>query len=157
MKKIVIALFSVLMLIPLVSAHAIDKGPIIKSTDDYNIQFLINPKFPVTGKNTNLDFIIKDKSGDLISNLNTKLELHNLEKAITLELKEKEKGHYGKEFNFNQGGKYEIHIFVNEQELEAEFDLEIDSFGLSGLLRAGTIIILLLILIRFMYKDCKGK
>lgn len=157
MKIIIITLISIIILIPTVNAHAIDKEPVIKSTGNYNIQFLIYPKFPVTGKDTHLDFVIKDKSGNLISNLNIEIELDNPEKAIAFELKEKEKGHYSKELNFNDAGNYEVHISINEGESEAEFNLEIDDFGLSGLLRAGIIIILLVILIRLMVKDCRRK
>lgn len=158
MKKVIIILMGILLLVPLVTAHAIEKGPISKSTDTYNIQFSTAPKFPVTGKATHLDFTIKDKASDLLSNLNAKLELHKQEKTITLDLIEEQKGHYGVEYNFNESRNYEIHIVIDNKELETEFDLEIGTFGLSGLLRSGIIVILLLLFIGLMIKDCwRGK
>ena len=42
-----------------------------------------------------------------------------------------------------------------EKELDVEFELEIDSFGISGLLRFGVINILILILLVLIYRDCK--
>lgn len=161
MIKITLVLIGILLLMPLVSAHAIEKGPIIKSTDNYIIEFSTNPQFPVTIKNTHLDFIIKDKNEDPLSGLNIKIESLKQEKTITSDLHEESEvhsiGHYSTEYNFIDAGNYEIHIVINDKELEIEFDLEIDSFGLSGLLRTGVIVILFLVLIGLIYKDCKHK
>lgn len=157
MRNIITALIGVLLLIPLVSAHAIDKGPVSRSTEDYIIEFLTVPKFPAANKHIHLDFIIKDKNGNLMSNINVKIELHKEETTITLDLEEEEKGHYSVEYEFSEAGEYEIHPIIDNKELETEFNLEVDGFGLSGLLRSGAIIILLLIFITVMIRDCKNK
>lgn len=155
MKRVIIVLLSILLLIPLITAHAIEKGPVLKSTENYQIQFSTEPKFPVTGKVIHLDFILKNKEGALLSGLVVKTEVHKEETAITLDLTEEEKGRYSAEYSFNEAGNYEVHIIISDKELETEFDLEIDSFGLSGLFRSTIIIILLLILIWLMNKDCR--
>lgn len=156
MRKIFFIIIGVLLL-PLVNAHAIDKGPVSKSTDDYIIEFSTAPKFPVTNKYIHLEFIIKDKNENLVSDRDVKMELHKEKTTITLNLEEEEKGHYSIEYKFSEAGEYEIHPIIDNKELETEFNLEVDSFGLSGLLRSGAIIILLLIFIILMIRDCKNK
>ena len=155
MRKIIIGLIGILLFIPLVSAHAIDKGPISKSTGGHVIDFSIIPKFPVTGKQVHLDFIIKDQNENLISGNNMEMELHKEEQIIILDLAEEEQGHYNAEYRFTEAGNYEIHLIIDSVELDAEFELIVGSFGVSGWLRSGTIILLLLVLIGFMIKDCR--
>ena len=155
MRKIIIGLIGILLFIPLVSAHAIDKGPISKSIGAHVIDFSFIPKFPVTGKHVHLDFIIKDQNENLISGSNVKIELHKEEKIITLDLTEEGQGHYNVEYGFSEAGNYEIRPILNGIELDTEFELTVDSFGVSGWLRSGTIILLLLILIGFIIKDCR--
>ena len=155
MKTVILLLIGLLLFIPLVSAHAIDKGPISKSTEEYVIEFSTIPKFPVTGKQVHLDFVIKDQNENFITESNVKIELHKEEKIITLDLAEEKHGHYSVGYEYGEAGEYEIHPIINGDELETGFELTVDGFGLSGLLRAGTIILLLLILIGFMIKDCR--
>ena len=157
MKRIIIVMIGIILLAQLVSAHAIEKGPISQSTDGYNIQFLTEPKFPVTGKDIHLDFIIQLKDGILRPGLNPQIEIHKGETTATLDLREEQLGHYSAEYKFKEPGDYKINLIIDGEGLRAEFDLEVDTFGLSGLLRSGTIIILLSLLIGLMYKDCKGK
>ena len=147
MKPIIAVIVCFVLLIPFVTAHAIEKGPISKSTEEYTIQFSAEPKFPVTGRETHLDFIIHDKSENLASNLDVNIELHKEEATITLNVQEEERGHYGVAYEFQKAGKYEIHIIVDDNELEAEFNFDVDNFGLSGILRSLVILFLLEILI----------
>ena len=156
LNKLIIIMIGILLLTSLVSAHAIEKGPQNASVEGYNLEFSIEPKFPLTGKDTHLDFIIKDDDENLLQGLNVKIELHG-EETIDLNLNEEQRGHYSVERKFKRAGDYEIHIIIEDKELEAEFDLEIDSFGRSGLLRSGTIVILMLILIILAYRDCKWR
>ncbi len=83
------------------------------------------------------------------------IELYKEEKTIILDLEEEEKGHYSIEREFSEAGQYKIHPFIDNRELETEFGLEVEGFGISGFLRTAVIFILLLILILFIYKDCR--
>jgi len=154
MKKILLFLISLLLLSGIVTAHSIQEGPISKGTEEYTVQFVTMPLYPVTGKQTHLDFIIIDHKGEFLSELPIQIELHTKDAAFTLQAQEEQKGHYNVEYNFDKADDYDIHIIMNNQELEVSFDLEVDTFGLSGLLRSVTIIILLLMLLVLVYKDC---
>ena len=155
MKQICIVAIGIVLMAAFVSAHAIEKGPVTQDTDQYAITFSTEPKFPVTGKETHFDFVFTDKEGSTVSGLNITLEIHKEATIITLELQEEQEGHYDTVYNFEQEGSYELHFIINNEELEIEFGVDIDTFGRSGLLRSGTIIIFLFILIALVYKDCR--
>jgi hypothetical protein len=157
MKRTIFFLMGILVLIPPVGAHGIEKGPMIRSMGAYQIQFSVEPKFPVTGRVTHLDLFIKDQEGNPLSGLETRLELHKEEKTIRLDLDEEEGGHYRTEYTFDEAGSYEVHLSIENEEWKTGFDLEIDTFGSSGYLRSGTIVLLLSILIGLMYRDCRRK
>jgi len=155
MKSLFLTLIAILLLIPVAGPHGIEKGSVNMSTDSLNIQFSTVPKFPVTGKVTSMDFVIEDKKGNLLSGLNAKLELHKQKEVITLDLIENQKGGYRREYSFNKAGEYEIHLTFGDLHPEIEFDLAVDSFGLSGVLRSGIIALLLLIFVTLMLYDLK--
>lgn len=144
--------------VQIVKAHGIEKGPIIKSTEQYQIAFSTQPKYPVVGLETYLELEIKDKLNNSISDVDVNLEIHKAEKnitLITLSTNESVSGHYSAIYVFREKGDYEIHIEINGEEIETEFELRIDDFGLSGLLRSTIILVLIIILIVFAYRDCK--
>ncbi len=152
-NNLIIIFIEIIFFIFLASAHTIEKDPQIFNSEKYNIQFLSEPKFPITKKITRLDFIILDKNNNSLKNLNVKIELHK-GKIINLNLSE-EKGYYSVKYNFKKSGNYQIHLVINNKEVNTKFNLEIDNFGLSGFIRSGIVFILILILLGLMYRDCK--
>lgn len=154
MKKIIIILLCVLLVIPLVTAHSIETKFVIRSDGQYNIKFSTDPEFPIVNKETHLDFEIWDNQGEFISISDIKIILVKDDERQTLALIESHE-HYEIKHIFEEPGVYKIIPSINGQELDLEFSIEIDSFGRSGMLRGGLIILLLLVLIIFMYKDCK--
>lgn len=157
MKKIIWVSVWMMSLVSLISAHSIEKGPVTKISGNYSIELSIDPKFPVTGRDTHLEFIIIDLEGNQLSDLDIELELHKQGETMSLALLEEQRGHYNVEHIFNEEGIYEIQLVIYNEELETEFDLEVDSFGLSGLFRSGVIIIILSTLIWWIYRDCSGR
>lgn len=155
--KWIAVLIGMLLLAQSAVAHGIEKGPESKSSGDYVINFSTEPKFPVTGKITHLDLTVKDRDGGLLSDLDMSIELHRLGKSMILDLREEEKGHYSVRYNFNEPGSYGIHPVIDDRELGIEFGLTVDSFGLSGLLRSGVVIALLLVFAGLMYRDCRRR
>ena len=143
-----------LLVIPLVAAHSIETKFVIRSDGQYNIKFSTDPEFPVVNKETHLDFEIWDNKGGFISISDIEIILVKDDERQSLALTESHE-HYEIKHIFEEPGVYKIIPSINGQELDLEFSIEIDSFGLSGMLRGGLIIFLLLVLIIFMYKDCK--
>jgi len=143
-----------LLVIPLVTAHSIETKFVIRSDGQYNIKFSTDPEFPVVNKETHLDFEIWDNKGEFISISDIEIILVKDDERQILALIESHE-HYEIKHVFEEQGVYKIIPSINGQELDLEFSIEIDSFGLSGILRSGLIILLLLVLIIFMYKDCK--
>lgn len=154
MKKIIIILLCMLLVIPLVAAHSIETKFVIRSDGQYNIKFSTDPEFPVVNKEIHLDFEIWDNKGEFISISDIEIILVKDDERQSLALTESHE-HYEIKHIFEEPGVYKIIPSINGQELDLEFSIEIDSFGLSGMLRGGLIIFLLLVLIIFMYKDCK--
>jgi len=141
-----------------VFAHGIERKPETTVEGNYIVAFRIEPQFPVTRKTTHLDIIVEDSQANKkLSNLQIALELHTQDssKVIILEKgTEEEAGHYGFSYTFLEKGLWEIHVSINGQELEKEFTVDVDNFGLSGLLRSGIIVFLALILIVAARRDC---
>lgn len=48
-----------------------------------------------------------------------------------------------------------MHVNISGQELEKEFIVEVDNFGISGILRGSVILILIIGLILIAYFDCR--
>ncbi len=157
MKAFAAALLCLLLLVPFAAAHAIEKGPVRKSTKQHIIEFSSEPEFPVTGRETRLDFVIKNKRDVPVPNVDVVIELRGNEERIRLPLKEKEGGHYSAEYKFKKAGSYEIRLFIGNNEVETRFALEIDSFGVSGALRALVIVLFIEILAIAVISDCKKK
>lgn len=156
MKKIIIILLCMLLVIPLAAAHSIETKFVIRSDGQYNIKFSTDPEFPIINKETHLDFEIWDNQGEPIAIPDIEITLAKDDERQTLALTESH-DHYELKHVFEEPGVYKIIPSINGQELDLEFSVEVDSFGLSGILRGGVIILLLLVLIIFMYKDYKLK
>jgi len=154
MKKIIIILLCMLLVLPLVAAHSIETKFVIRSDGQYNIKFSTDPEFPIVNKETHLDFEIWDNQGEFISISDIEIVLVKGDERQTLALTESHE-HYEIKRVFEEPGAYKIIPSLKGQQLDIEFNIEIDSFGLSGMLRGGLIIFLLIVLIIFMYKDCK--
>lgn len=140
---------------PIVLAHSISEKEIIKSDGTYNIKFSKNPEFPVINEEVHLDFEVWDNRGKEFPDLDFKVGLVKNNKKTKFTLG-KVHGHYELEHNFGVPGKYKLIPYINDKKLNMEFEIEIDSFGLSGVLRVGIIILLLLILLFLMFKTCRG-
>ena len=145
------------LLVPIVNSHSFEEDPVTQSTEDYDIEFSTTPKFPVTGRKTHMDFIIKSKEGIVVSDLKVGIEVHQGQKMFTLNLDEEQPGHYNTEFYFREPGEGNIHLIIEGEELGLEFNIEVDTFGRSGFIRSSTIIILLLILVILMLRSCRRK
>lgn len=156
MKKTIIIVLCMLLVIPLVAAHSIETKFVIRSDGQYNIKFSTDPEFPIVNKETHLDFEIWDNQGEFVSISDIEIILAKDEERQTLVLTESHE-HYEIKHVFEEPGVYKINPSIQGQQLDIEFVVEIDSFGLSGMVRSGLIIFLLLILIIFMYKDYKLK
>jgi len=154
MRKTIIALFCVLLLVPLVTAHSIETKYVIRSDDQYNVKFSSDPEFPVINRETHMNFEVWDNAGEPVAGANMKIELVKDDRRTTLPLTEKD-DHYDVEHVFDEQGIYRIIPYINDQKLEIEFNIEVDAFGLSGILRSGLIFLFLITLIIKMYKDCK--
>lgn len=152
--------FFVFLLLPVMSfAHGIERKPETADLANYSIAFQTEPQYLVTRKTTHFDMVVKDsQTNEIVSNLNLSLELHqqDSEEFVTLPKGlEEEPGHYGFSYVFPEKGIWEVHLDINGQKLEKEFIIEVDNFGLSGLLRSGLILILALLLILVAYWDCR--
>lgn len=155
-NKIILFAIIVILLIPLVNAHALKRGPEEKSTELYIVDFITKPIFPVTGKEVHLEINVKDKNNDPLNNLDIELELHKGTQIINLNTKGGF-GHYDISYKFSDAGEYEIHLSINGKELPIEFDLIVDGFGFKGIAQVSVLLIFALILIFLAYKDCKKK
>lgn len=153
MKKLITILIYILLIVPVVSAHALETKQVIRSDGQYNIEFSIDPEFPLVNRETHLDFEIWDNNGETISEPILEIELIK-EGDIERLTPKKSVGHYEIAYVFDKEGVYKIITYLDDQKLDIEFNMEVDSFGLSGILRSGAIILLLLILISLMYNDC---
>ena len=141
MKKIVIILLCMLLVIPLVTAHSIETKFVIRSDGQYNIKFSTDPEFPIVNKETHLDFEIWDNKGEFVSISDIEIILVKDDERQTLALTESHE-HYEIKHVFREPGVYKIIPSINGQELDIEFSVEVDSFGRSGMLRSGLIILL---------------
>lgn len=159
---ITLAVF-VVSLLPAGSAlgHGIERVAEEVQEGGYVISFETDPVYPVTGKSTHFDILVKDdETLERISRLALSLELHRKESAEIITLakgEEEESGHYGFSYTFSGQGLWEIHVVIDGQEIEKGFTIDVDSFGLSGLLRSGIIIILTGILVAAARRDCRVK
>jgi len=150
MKRIITAAVFILLLAPFIIAHSLESKFIIKTDGQYNIKFSTDPEFPLVNKKTHLDLEIWDNNGDV-------LDLASIEVIIRSQVTDVPlaHGHYELEHVFKSPGVYSIVPSIKGEQLNIEFDVEIDSFGTSGLIRAGIIILLYLVLIGLAYEDCK--
>ncbi|MCH8003974.1 MAG: FixH family protein [Nanoarchaeota archaeon] len=157
-NRIILFTIIILLLIPFVNGHALERGPEEKSTELYIVDFITEPIFPVTGKEVHLEINVKDKNNNPLNiYLDVDLELHKGKQTINLNAKESGFGHYDMSYKFSEAGEYEVHLSVNGEELPLEFDLIVDSFGFKGLMQVSVLLIFALILIFLAYKDCKKK
>ena len=154
MKKLIATILCILLFIPLAAAHSIETKYVIRSDGQYNIKFSTDPEFPLTNKETHLDFEIWDNKGKPVSVSDIKVSLAKDNERKTLVLTQID-DHYELEHIFKETGVYQINPFIDGQKLNIDFYVEVDSFGLYGILRSSVIILFLLILIWLMYKDCK--
>lgn len=151
-----ISFMGILLLIPLALAHTIPTNEIIRSDGTYNIKFSVDPEFPLTNKETHLDFEVWDNRGQLVEDKKIEITLiKGVEKKV-LSLS-KAHGHYEAEYIFKEPGAYKLIPIIDEEELNIIFELEVDSFGISGVVRSSVIFLFLLIIIVLMYKDCKSR
>ena len=156
-NRIILSIIVIVLLVPLVSGHAIKKGPEEKSTELYIVDFFTDTIFPVTGREIHLEINVKDKNNNLLNNLDVGLELHKGKQTTNLNVKESGFGHYDASYKFSEAGEYEAHLSINGKELPIEFGLNVDSFGSKGIIRVSILLIFALILIFLAYKDCKKK
>lgn len=141
--------------------HGIERVAEEVQEGGYVISFETDPVYPVTGKSTHFDVSVKDdETFEFLSGLALSLELHRKESAEIITLakgEEGESGHYGFSYTFSGQGFWEIHVVINGQKMEKGFTVDVDSFGLSGLLRSGIILILAGILVTAARRDCREK
>jgi len=157
MKVFIPLLLCIVLMSTLVSAHTLERKVIIRSDGNYNVQFSSEPKYPITGKSTHLDFVIWDNKGDLLTRLDLAIEMQKAGKVFSLNAIETEPGHYSIDYNAEEFGVYELSPVINNEKLDIRFDLYFDTFWPKGLLPVGAIALFLITLLTLMYKDCRGK
>ena len=157
MKFIPTFLLCIVLMGALVSAHTLERKVIVRSDGEYNVQFSSDPEFPLAGRETHLDFIIWDNNGQLLTGLNLVIELQKDGIILPLNARETEPGHYSIYYIPEEPGVYRLMPVINNERVRIDFELYFDTFWPKGLLPIGTIGLFLIILLAYMYKDCRGK
>jgi len=157
MKKIITLLACILLLSTVASAHSLERTVIIRSEGIYNVQFSTEPEYPITGRETHMDFVIWDNAGQILTGMNVKIEMQKEGESSLLNAIETEPGQYSAEFATKEFGVYQISPIINGQKTGIQFEMFVDAFWPKGMVPAGTIGILLVILLLLLYKDCKRR
>ena len=157
MKFIFTLLACILLMSTIVGAHTLERKVIVRSDGEYNVQFSSDPEFPLVGRETHLDFLIWDNNGQLLTGLNVVIELQKNSNVLLLNARETEPGHYNIDYVPEEPGAYRLMPVINNERLRIDFELYFDTFWPKGLLPVGTIGLFLIILLAYMYKDCRGK
>jgi len=156
MRLIFTLLVCVLLLSTVVSAHTIERKEIIRSDGIYNVKFSADQEYPITGRSNHFDFMVWDNDGNTLSNLDLVIELRKEGQMVLLNT-QKTEGHYSIEYKAEEFGVYTLSPIIDNQKVEIEFDIYVDTFGTEGYLTVGIILLFLLLLLSLMYKDCKRK
>ena len=154
-KHIFFLAFLVLALAPLAYAHGLLEEAKTARTTQYELTFVSEPLYPITWRTTTLVLTLNTLEGQVVSGANIALELHAPGKrAIRLPAPERTPGTYAAAHRFNAWGTYDVHIAIQGQELDAEFELFVDRIGPRGWARVVTILVLFFVLAWFAAREC---
>lgn len=154
MRWLIVLLVVFALLVPIGLAHSVETAFVIKNAEGYNVKFSATPKFPVVHRAVHIDLEIWDDDGEQIetTRIVARISKDGNSKRVVLE---RERGHYTTEYVFDLPGEYQITPIIDDKKLDMEFVLDVDSFGVTGALRAGVAALFLLILLILMYKDIR--
>jgi hypothetical protein len=141
MKYLVLIL---LLSLPLVMGHAIKEGPQLRSVGPYNISLIIDPQFPVVGKEITFHF--------LTDAFAESAELHKGALQVPLDLEQTHDG-YDVVFLAAEPGTYEMHVTVEGE--EAGFSVTVDGLQWDDWLVIIMLLLFILVLIAMMYNDVR--
>lgn len=156
MKAITAVIIGIVLASVLVSAHALEKTVVVRSSDEYNVQFSTKPEYPVTGKTTHLDFEVWDNEGKDLAGLDFVVRFQKNNKVFTRKAVEHSPAHYSATLELERG-IYTITPVINDKITRITFELFVDSFGTQGVLMVGTLALFAAILVILAYKDCRKK
>ncbi len=147
-KKLIIVLL-ILSVIPLIGAHSIDKKEETLDSKEYEISLETKPKYPVTGKTTELLFTIHTERGH-------GEDLKVISKIGDEEVIAKESGHdtYKARYEFDKSGNKSIDISIDGEKVGA-LTVQVDSFGKKGWISTLVLIFFTFIILFAMYKDLR--
>ncbi len=141
-------------------AHGLMKMPQTAREGNIAVSLETDPDFPVVGRVTHLDIILKDaESHTPVSSVAVSLRISRKDggESFSLPAILETPGHYGSSYSFPEKGKWSVRVFLDGESVSKEFIIDVDGLAPRGWLRIGTIFFLAILLIVIARRDCIPK